>query len=655
VSGQLALKARRRRHPLVDRPLPIRRGFFLIDFSAGGEQAAERLFRGAPGYLADGSQRGDIRWRVACASNGDGFLVPLTDRLLSAVRTGTVDRAFWSQLDRAEPLAFGLGLELNLFWTYDGRTFDLMLRDAFLPRLTQETELLRASTYFPSTEFFEQLAVHGGLDRERTEAFLAGVRRHLVRSPRDYPRVLIHEPPCIDLRDTALEQALLLAGRALDFSRAFEEWNVPGHRLLLNRFIREVRDHHHEYTVNDIVPLQHRIEEQTQEYSRLNQNLGRLSDTLRNSIREIGTELDRIYQRAVREAVWHHDHRVAAGLAKTILAAQQLVVLPALERKLSAGDLPPAMIRVLRGEQAADGDDPVERFLATIGDVAEWLSDTRDVTDAITEWVELITARAALRARGGGDARQVRNVVRLVYAVEARRQRGQPDPVEIPDEVEVEFFLREVEVRYPGESVTRRRTVRLLRLAGGRRALAGAGRVLDTVNLAMALEDITTEDGFRRAAALVEATEGAVQLASEVRAITTWLAREQLDLPLAPLERIAGVAGLAVTVLDIAEASGEGNNVAAIGHAIAGVGGVAAVLAEGGGVGVAAAVLVITGAVVVELSLDDRERFVREYAEQVAPTAQHVVNEAHREARRAARLVSSARRLIDEQSLETRS
>ncbi len=610
---------------------PVKYAYCLLDLMADDTKKPNKVFKKYPALINEKISE-EIIWQLPCRTNGNGYLIPVDTKnhtLMNVFLRN--DSAAQKYIDRFPPLLFNLGINFNLFWTYDYLQFQEARGNSKIVQKENQTHLCSTMFNGQESKIFLSVLIPHSLNLRRTDAskrneLAEKIKKLLLRKEHKFHRFVIHSgahdystsysgsiftgktitkfkiKPHLQVRDQDLGHALGIADKIIKASEAPKTKDYFGHIARLEEVLRIVNNNDKKYILNDKVGLYKRCEAQDSRYSLAKWRIESSFKNLENYIKRCQKKYEPLYFNSIVQAVGHYEKSESRLYVEKLQKAAGIAATRALwdDFLCSESNYKKKLAIIKEVRKGKSPKDFVDKILASYKEIdSAGLDKLTGFVEASSSWVESFLPKL-IKQKPNELASTINRINHLLEWLD------EPNSIDKPIKDVVKVVNKDISVTLKDASgkIVKFNLKESLSKAAG--VSARISNFCSVVNTALALKDALEKPEFKTILKLMKETADVANAFQSVRNQVT----KHFGLTEIALKRIAGSAMIVLSFMEASDHLKQGNNLAILGDMLVATAGTINILSKGGAAGWIAAGCVLAGTVIIYSSLDDDEKFL---------------------------------------------
>jgi hypothetical protein len=615
---QIRAKSRAEYYKSVPPILPVPYAYCLLDLTADDSKTPNKVFKKMPGLISE-KISDEIIWQLPCRTNRKGYLVSIDEKNLSAKNLFyRNDSEAYTYIDQQPPVIFNLGINFNLFWTYNKTQFETARKSKSL--LQKENQLQLCSTML-NTEHaraFMMVLIRPGLNLKRTdrktiEELQKKLKDLFFRSQNNYKRFVINSGyefvnlkeyiiPHIAVEDYDLKHALYVADMILEAADAPQTNNFIGNITLLEELLRIIRNRGEEKSLNDIIGLHTRCEKADSRYSFAKWNIENCYRRLEHYIQDCGKRLEPVYSNALTQAMGHYTTDECKNYVYKIQKAATTYYVKKIWKDFICSEEKYNQ-KVKDIKEVIDGKPPKDFIDKIVYAYREMDSAGLDkqvgFLEKTSEFLEGLIPQI-IKQKPKEIASTLNRINHLISFIE------NADDISKPVKEVFKVLDGDIVVAIKDASGNMQNFKVKETISKTTPVISRVAKFVSLLNVALALKDAIDKPEFKTCLkTFKEASEAANAFKSVRDQLTKYFGITE-----SVLIKFAGSAIIVLSFMDAADHLKQGNNVALLGDMLIATAGTMQLLTKSGFAGWIAAGVILAGTLIVYFSLDNDEKFL---------------------------------------------
>lgn len=616
---QIRAKSRAEYYKSVPPILPVPYAYCLLDLTADDSKTPNKVFKKMPGLISE-KISDEIIWQLPCRTNRNGYLVSIDEKNLSEKNLFyRNDSEAYTYINQQPPVIFNLGINFNLFWTYNKTQFETARKSKSL--LQRENQLQLCSTMLNTehTRAFMMFIIRSGMNLKRTdrktiEDLQKKLKDLFFRSQSNYKRFVINAGvefvsldrfkinPHIAVEDYDLKHALYVADMILEAADAPQTNNFIGNITLLEEVLRIIRNRGEEKSLNDIIGLHTRCENIEHSYSGAKWNIENCYRRLENYIQECGKRLEPVYSNALTQAIGHYKTDECQNYVYKIQKAATTYYIKKIWKDFICSEEKYNQ-KVKDIKEVIDGKPPKDFIDKIVSAYREMDSAGLDkqvgFLEKTSEFLEGLISQI-IKQKPKEIASTLNRINHLISFIENVDDISKPVK-EVFKVLDGDIVIAVKDAAGKLHNIKVKETI-----SKTTPVISRVAQFVSILNVTLALKDALDKPEFKTCLKTFKEASEAANAFKSVRDQLT----KHFGITESVLVKFAGSAIIVLSFMDAADHLKQGNNVALLGDMLIATAGTMQLLTKSGFAGWIAAGVILAGTLIVYFSLDNDEKFL---------------------------------------------
>ena len=616
---QIRAKSRAEYYKSVPPILPVPYAYCLLDLTADDSKTPNKVFKKMPELISE-KISDEIIWQLPCRTNSKGYLVSVDEKNLSAKNLFyRNDSEAYTYIDQLLPVIFNLGINFNLFWTYNKTQFETARKSKNLLQKENQLQLCSTMLNVEHARAFMMVLIRPGMNLKRTdrktiEELQKKLKDLFFRSQSNYKRFVINSGvefvsldrfkinPHTAVEDYDLKHALYVADMIIEAADAPQTGNFIGNITLLEEVLRIIRNRGEEKSLNDIIGLHTRCEKADSRYSFAKWNIENCYRRLEHYIQDCGKRLEPVYSNALTQAIGHYTTDECQNYVYKIQKAATTYYVKKIWKDFICSEEKYNQ-KVKDIKEVIDGKPPKDFIDKIVYAYREMDSAGLDkqvgFLEKSSEFLEGLIPQI-IKQKPKEIASTLNRINHLISFIE------NADDISKPVKEVFKVLDGDIVVAIKDASGNLQNIKVKETISKTTPVIARVAKFVSLINVTLALKDALDKPEFKTwLKTFKEASEAANAFKSVRDQLTKYFGITE-----SVLIKFAGSAIIVLSFMDAADHLKQGNNVALLGDMLIATAGTMQLLTKSGFAGWIAAGVILAGTLIVYFSLDNDEKFL---------------------------------------------